>query len=47
MFTPAVMAHVLLGHASVAFVAPFLALQGAWLGDATPRTSDAAQGEVL
>jgi len=46
MFTPTVMALVLLGHASAAFAAPFLALQSAWLGQAARPASDAAPGEV-
>lgn len=46
MFTPAVMTLVLLGHASAAFATPFFALQSAWLGEAPPRTSGAAHGEV-
>jgi hypothetical protein len=46
MFTPTVMALVLLGHASAAFAAPFFALQSASLGEVTPRTSGAAHGEV-
>ena len=46
MFTPAVMTLVLLGHASAAFAAPFFAVQSVWLGEAPPRASSAAHGEV-